>query len=567
MQEKNPWKLKKRVSRGATEFHEAVVNASWNHHCLNPLISMAEKNIKNNDIVVDFGSGTGTSAIQILKNLKPKVKLWLVDNSPAWLGKAYEVLSSEKNVDFFLLEKKSYGVATLSDTLGKESVNHVISANTVHLIPNLKETFTGIAKALKPGGTFVFNTGNVTREGREEGILMLDSTIYRVHDIAIEIIREDRNFAKYKKNIKKKIEKYDSQRKFVFLSPRSIDDYVKALKESGFKGIKVDFKRYRLKYTEWIKFLRIKRLQAGILPEIGGKDPSPDEEKDRDKIIIIAAKKLFKELEEKNPFADDKSYLGEWAYVEASKNLEYGLGNKVALVTGASRGIGKAIALELARNNIDVIVNYRSNKVEANKVVEEVKKIGVECVAVKADVSNFDEVKQMMKTIKSKFNNIDILINNAGIVRDRTLKNMSLEEWHDVINTNLNGVFYVTKLALPLIKEEGRIVNISSIVGKYGNIGQCNYAAAKAGIIGFTKSLAKELGKKKITVNAIAPGFVKTDITKNISFITRKMVNYMTTLKEEADPEDIAYTVSFLASKKARYITGAVIDVNGGLAF
>ena len=152
-------------------------------------------------------------------------------------------------------------------------------------------------------------------------------------------------------------------------------------------------------------------------------------------------------------------------------------------------------------------------------------------------------------------------------MRDRTLKNMSLEEWHDVINTNLNGVFYVTKLALPLIKEEGRIINISSIIGKYGNIGQCNYAAAKAGIVGFTKSLAKELGKKKITVNAIAPGFVKTDITKNISFITRKMVNYMTTLKEEGDPEDIAYTVSFLASKKARYITGAVIDVNGGLAF
>ena len=243
------------------------------------------------------------------------------------------------------------------------------------------------------------------------------------------------------------------------------------------------------------------------------------------------------------------------------------LKNKIALVTGASRGIGKAIALDLAKNNANVIINYNKNEEEAEKVVKEVKNYGVKSIAIKADVSNFEEVTQMMKSVESEFGKIDILINNAGIVRDRTLKNMSLEEWHDVININLNGVFYVTKLALPLIKEEGRIINISSIIGKYGNFGQCNYAAAKAGIIGFTKSLAKELGKKKITVNAIAPGFVKTDITKDISFITKKMVNYMTTLKEEADPEDIAYTVSFLASKKARYITGAVVEVSGGLAF
>ena len=142
---------------------------------------------------------------------------------------------------------------------------------------------------------------------------------------------------------------------------------------------------------------------------------------------------------------------------------------------------------------------------------------------------------------------------------------MTEEEWHAVINTNLNGVFYVTKLILPLIRDGGRIISISSIVGQYGNFGQCNYAAAKAGIIGFTKSLAKELGKKKITVNAVAPGFVKTSITQNIPFLRKKIINYMTPLKEEAEPEDISNAVVFLASDKSRYITGTVINVDGGL--
>ncbi len=243
------------------------------------------------------------------------------------------------------------------------------------------------------------------------------------------------------------------------------------------------------------------------------------------------------------------------------------LKGKVALVTGASRGIGKAVAIELAKNNADVIINYYFDKEEAEKVVKEVKKHGVEGIAVKADVSNFDEVKQMADAIRKKFKKVDILVNNAGIVKDRTLKNMTPDEWNAVINTNLNGVFYVTKAILPLIDKDGRIISISSIVGQYGNFGQCNYAASKAGIIGFTKSLAKELGKKKITVNAIAPGFVKTSITKNIPLFRKKMINYMTTLKEEAEPEDIANVIVFLASEKARYITGAVINVDGGLAF
>ena len=243
------------------------------------------------------------------------------------------------------------------------------------------------------------------------------------------------------------------------------------------------------------------------------------------------------------------------------------LKGKTALVTGASRGIGESIAIEFAKNNANVIINYYNDLKEAQHVVDKVKKYGVESLAVKADVSNFDEVNQMADTIKKKFGKIDILVNNAGIVKDRTLKNMTADEWNEVINTNLNGVFYVTKSILPLMEIGGRIISISSIIGQYGNFGQCNYAAAKAGIIGFTKSLAKELGKKKITVNAVAPGFVKTSITKDIPFFRKKIINYMTPLKEEAEPEDIANVVTFLASDKARYITGAVINIDGGLAF
>ena len=243
------------------------------------------------------------------------------------------------------------------------------------------------------------------------------------------------------------------------------------------------------------------------------------------------------------------------------------LKGKTALITGASRGIGKAIAIELSKNNCDVIINYRGNKEEADGVVEEVKKYGVSAMAIKADISNFEEVKDMMEVIQKNHKKADILVNNAGIVRDRTLNKMTPDEWNSVINTNLNGVFYVTKSVLPLMGEGGRIISISSIVGQYGNFGQCNYAAAKAGIIGFTKSLAKELGKKKITVNAVAPGFVKTAITKDMPLFRKKIINYMTPLKEEAEPEDIADVVAFLASEKSRYITGAVINVDGGLAF
>ncbi len=319
-QQPKSWKPDRPVSRGATAFHTAVIDASWNHNCLDELISIAKPNIHENNIVVDFGAGTGTSSIRILQKMKTKIKLWLVDNSPAWLGKAYEYLKSYPNVDFFILKKKGNGYATLSETVGKEAVNSVISANTFHLIPNLKEAFKGIAEALKRNGTLIFNSGNITREGRQKGALMLDSTVYRVHDIAVEIIRKNSRFSKYRKGLNERIKAQIAQRKFIFPYPRPMQDYLKALKQAGFKYIEPYYKCFKLKYDDWLKFLRVRRLQAGILPEVGGKEPSPEEEKDRDTLITMAAHKLFKELETLNPLADDKSYQCEWVYFVATKN-------------------------------------------------------------------------------------------------------------------------------------------------------------------------------------------------------------------------------------------------------
>ena len=240
---------------------------------------------------------------------------------------------------------------------------------------------------------------------------------------------------------------------------------------------------------------------------------------------------------------------------------------KVALITGASRGIGKAIALELAKNNINLIINYNKDEKEAANVVEEIKKLGVESIAVKADVSSFDECAAMIEVVKKRFSFLDILVNNAGALSDKSLKNMTKEQWDLVLKTNLDGTFNVTKNALPLIRENGRIINISSIVGINGNFGQTNYAASKAGIIGFTKSLAKELGKHKITVNAVAPGFIDTEMTKNITFIRKKIMLTMIPIGRAGLPEDVANLVAFLASDKSGYITGEVICIDGGFSF
>lgn len=309
------WKPDRPTSRGATAFHDAVINASWLHNCVDQLIKYASPKIRERDIVVDFGAGTGTSSVRILRKFKNKINLWLVDNSPAWLGKAYEYLHSKPNVNFFILEKKNDHYSTLSETVGKGSVNQVLSSNTIHLIPNLKDTFKGIFDSLKANGVFIFNSGNIERKGKPKGALMLDSTVYRVHDIAIDLIKKLPKFKQYRKGLDKRIKAFLPQRKFIFPYPRNIKEYVNALKVVGFRQVKIYYLCFKVKYSDYLGFLRVKRLQAGMLPEVGGVEPTPKEIQDRDELITKASLKLFNELKDNNPLADDKSWQCEWAYV------------------------------------------------------------------------------------------------------------------------------------------------------------------------------------------------------------------------------------------------------------
>lgn len=236
---------------------------------------------------------------------------------------------------------------------------------------------------------------------------------------------------------------------------------------------------------------------------------------------------------------------------------------KTALVTGASRGIGKACAIELAKAGYDVAVSYAGNEEAANKTIAELKDLGVSAKAYKFDVSDKDACAKAVEEVLSDFGKLDVLVNNAGITRDGLFMRMSADNWEAVINTNLNSAFYMTSPVIKtMIKQRsGCIINMSSIVGVMGNAGQANYSAAKAGLIGFTKSLAKELGSRNIRVNAIAPGFIQTDMTKDLD--TEKIAEHIP-LKRLGQPEDIAKTVKFLA-EDAPYITGQVIGVDGGL--
>lgn len=244
-------------------------------------------------------------------------------------------------------------------------------------------------------------------------------------------------------------------------------------------------------------------------------------------------------------------------------NLE----GKVALITGGSRGIGKSIALKLASLGANVIINYSSNETKANKVVDEIKELGSEGIAIKADVSNVEQAKNLIDEALSKFNKIDILVNNAGITKDNLIMRMTEEDWDLVLDINLKGSFNVTKSIIrKMIKQKyGSIINISSIVGLTGNAGQCNYSASKAGIIGLTKSLAKEVGKKNIRVNAIAPGFIETDMTDKLPDKIKAEYIKGIALNKLGQPDDVANAVAFLASDYAKYITGQVIVVDGGL--
>ncbi|HCW7530230.1 3-oxoacyl-[acyl-carrier-protein] reductase [Staphylococcus aureus] len=240
---------------------------------------------------------------------------------------------------------------------------------------------------------------------------------------------------------------------------------------------------------------------------------------------------------------------------------------KSALVTGASRGIGRSIALQLAEEGYNVAVNYAGSKEKAEAVVEEIKAKGVDSFAIQANVADADEVKAMIKEVVSQFGSLDVLVNNAGITRDNLLMRMKEQEWDDVIDTNLKGVFNCIQKATPqmLRQRSGAIINLSSVVGAVGNPGQANYVATKAGAIGLTKSAARELASRGITVNAVAPGFIVSDMTDALSDELKEQMLTQIPLARFGQDTDIANTVAFLASDKAKYITGQTIHVNGGM--
>ena len=239
------------------------------------------------------------------------------------------------------------------------------------------------------------------------------------------------------------------------------------------------------------------------------------------------------------------------------------MSEKLALVTGGSRGIGKACALKLAQSGYDVVINYAGNEEAANKTVEELKSYGVEAAAYKFDISDSEAVNAAIKDIVEKFGRVDVLVNNAGITRDGLMMRMSKENWDAVINTNLTGAYNVSQPVVKVMMKQrsGAIINMASIVGVFGNAGQANYAAAKAGLIGLTKSMSKEFASRNIRVNAVAPGFIKTDMTKDLD--SEQIAEHIP-LKRLGEAEDIADAVKFLAVD-AKYVTGQVLQVDGGL--
>lgn len=244
------------------------------------------------------------------------------------------------------------------------------------------------------------------------------------------------------------------------------------------------------------------------------------------------------------------------------------LDGKVAIVTGASRGIGRATAVALARQGAKVVINFAGNITAANAVLAEITEAGGEAMLFQANVAEGAAVEAMVKATMDKFGRIDILVNNAGITRDNLLMRMKEEDWDAVMNTNLKGIFLCTKtVARQMMKQRsGKIINMASVVGVMGNAGQGNYAAAKAGVIGFTKSMAKELASRSVLVNAIAPGFITTDMTHVLSEEIKAGLLGAIPLGRLGTPEDIAHVVVFLASDAANYITGQTINVDGGMA-
>lgn len=243
------------------------------------------------------------------------------------------------------------------------------------------------------------------------------------------------------------------------------------------------------------------------------------------------------------------------------------LGGKVAIVTGASRGIGRAIALKFAQAGAKVVINYAGNLTAAEEVLESIASLNGEALIVQGDVSKAADVDNLVKQTIERFGRIDILVNNAGITRDNLLMRMKEDDWDDVLNTNLKGIFHCTKAVSKIMMKQrcGKIINMTSVVGIMGNAGQANYAAAKAGVIGFTKSIAKELASRNINVNAIAPGFIATDMTQGLTVQVKTAMEDNIPLARLGQPDDVGDAALFLASDFSSYITGQTIHVDGGM--
>ena len=243
------------------------------------------------------------------------------------------------------------------------------------------------------------------------------------------------------------------------------------------------------------------------------------------------------------------------------------LKGKNAISTGASRGIGREIALTLAENGANIVINYRNYNNEIEALVKDIEAKGVKIVTVKCDVSNFEEVENLISEAKEKLGSIDILVNNAGITKDGLLMRMKQEDFESVLDVNLKGVFNTTKLITPIMMKQrtGKIINISSVVGLVGNAGQCNYAASKAGVIGFSKSIARELAPRGVNINVFAPGYIDTDMTNGLSDKVKESILQTIPMKKMGSTKDVANLVLFLSSGLSDYITGQVINVDGGM--